>query len=198
MTAQLPSKQRLETLIRAIECESYDEEEIVSWVNSDEILSMARALLAAHEQEPVAWQDAVERFREYNIGFPVERFKADYVISWVLANYPRPAPVPAVYLSPDTEYMAEDAECLAMNLDKHNVPKEKDGQELSLWGRVVELCSQQAPVPAVPECFERLLAHAQGIAMGVDWNKGTAATHHRDKLCQAVKDCAAILNGGKS
>lgn len=55
-----------------------------------------------------------------------------------------------------------------------------------------------APVPAVPECFERLLAHAQGIAMGVDWNKGTAATHHRDKLCQAVKDCAAMLNGGKS
>ena len=61
-----------------------------------------------------------------------------------------------------------------------------------------EVFSHPAPVPAVPECFERLLAHAQGIAMGVDWNKGTAATHHRDKLCQAVKDCAAMLNGGKS
>lgn len=61
-----------------------------------------------------------------------------------------------------------------------------------------EVFSHPAPVPAVPECFERLLAHAQGIAMGVDWNKGTAATHHRDKLCQAVKDCAAMLNGSKS
>ena len=54
---------------------------------------------------------------------------------------------------------------------------------------------QPAPV-AVPECFKRLLAHAQGLAMGVDWNKGTAASHHRYKLCLAVKDCSAMLNGG--
>lgn len=136
MTAQLPSTEyTLEDLREIAYRGSYD----------DMQRNLARALLAAHEQEPVKWQDAVERFREYNIGFPVEKFKADYVISWVLANYPR-----------------------------------------------------TAPVPAVPECFERLLAHAQGIAMGVDWNKGTAATHHRDKLCQAVKDCAAMLNGDKS
>ena len=50
MTAQLPSRERWETLIRAIECESYDEEEIVSWVNSDEILSMARFALAAQSK----------------------------------------------------------------------------------------------------------------------------------------------------
>lgn len=31
-------------------------------------------------------------FRDLNEGFPVERFKADYVIAWMLANYP-PAPV---------------------------------------------------------------------------------------------------------
>ena len=44
--------------------------------------------------KPVSREDAVARFREYNIGFPVERFKADYVIAWMLANYPpQPAPV---------------------------------------------------------------------------------------------------------
>ena len=79
-------------------------------------------------------------------------------------------------------------------------PRRKAVKELYEGALVVgqNLFASPAPVPAVPECFERLLAHAQGIAMGVDWNKGTAATHHRDKLCQAIKDCAAMLNGGKS
>lgn len=37
---------------------------------------------------PILREDIVARFRESNIGFPVERFKADYVIAWMLANYP--------------------------------------------------------------------------------------------------------------
>lgn len=44
---------------------------------------------------PVATPDlhkVVYHFRDLNEGFPVERFKADYVIAWMLANYP-PAPV---------------------------------------------------------------------------------------------------------
>ena len=52
-----------------------------------------------------------------------------------------------------------------------------------------------APV-SVPECFKRLLSHAYGMTMGHDWNKGTMAGHHRDKLCQAVEDCrTAMLQG---
>lgn len=52
-----------------------------------------------------------------------------------------------------------------------------------------------APV-SVPECFKRLLHHAYGMTMGHDWNKGTMAGHHRDKLCRAVEDCrAAMLQG---
>ncbi|HHB9181549.1 TPA: hypothetical protein ACN69Q_004519 [Klebsiella pneumoniae] len=47
------------------------------------------------ESEPVALQPELAKviyhFRDWNEGFPVERFKADYVISWMLANYP-PAP----------------------------------------------------------------------------------------------------------
>ncbi|EFA5318598.1 hypothetical protein EYX56_05000 [Escherichia coli] len=52
-----------------------------------------------------------------------------------------------------------------------------------------------APV-SVPECFERLLGHAYVMTMGHDWNKGTMAGHHREKLCQAVEECrAAMLQG---
>lgn len=49
-----------------------------------------------------------------------------------------------------------------------------------------------APV-SVPECFKRLLHHAYGMTMGHDWNKGTMAGHHRDKLCRAVEDCRATM-----
>lgn len=48
----------------------------------------------------------------------------------------------------------------------------------------------------VLECFKRLLHHAYGMTMGHDWNKGTMAGHHRDKLCRAVEECrAAMLQG---
>ena len=65
--------------------------------------------------------------------------------------------------------------------------------------RIAELESlkePQLPQPAVPECYQRLLHHAYGMTMGHDWNKGTMAGHHREKLCKAVEDCrAAMLQG---
>lgn len=52
--------------------------------------------LAAMSSEPVALQPELAKviyhFRDWNEGFPVERFKADYVISWMLANYPPAQP----------------------------------------------------------------------------------------------------------
>lgn len=52
------------------------------------------------ESEPVAFQPELAKviyhFRDWNEGFPVERFKADYVISWMLANYPPAPPAPVV------------------------------------------------------------------------------------------------------
>ena len=54
------------------------------------------------------------------------------------------------------------------------------------------------PAPAVPDCFLELLKHASGMAMGTDWNNGTAAKHHREKLREAVNACrAAMLKGAK-
>ncbi|HEJ7121078.1 hypothetical protein FHU12_3253 [Serratia marcescens] len=49
---------------------------------------------ANREAQPVAL-DVIAKFKEWNTGFPVEKFKADYVIGWVLANYYAP-PAPAV------------------------------------------------------------------------------------------------------
>ncbi|CUY57826.1 hypothetical protein LL394_001064 [Serratia marcescens] len=58
----------------------------------------SRGFLANREAQPVAL-DVIARFKDWNTGFPVEKFKSDYVIGWVLANYYAP-PAPAV---PDFE-----------------------------------------------------------------------------------------------
>ena len=56
--------------------------------------------LTAMDSEPVALQPELAKviyhFRDWNEGFPVERFKTDYVISWMLANYPPAQPAPVV------------------------------------------------------------------------------------------------------
>lgn len=61
---------------------------------------LARMALSAMDSEPVALQPELAKviyhFRDWNEGFPVERFKADYVISWMLANYPPAQPAPVV------------------------------------------------------------------------------------------------------
>ncbi|EPA4253396.1 TPA: dATP/dGTP pyrophosphohydrolase domain-containing protein [Klebsiella pneumoniae] len=67
----------------------------VSW---DERIELAQIAMAAMDSEPVALQPELAKviyhFRDWNEGFPVERFKADYVISWMLANYPPAQPAP--------------------------------------------------------------------------------------------------------
>ncbi len=58
--------------------------------------ALALIALAAMDSEPVALKPELAKviyhFRDWNEGFPVERFKADYVISWMLANYPPAQP----------------------------------------------------------------------------------------------------------
>ncbi len=64
-------------------------------------------------------------------------------------------------------------------------PEPKDGEP--------RLHITAPPAPAVPECFLTLLKHAGGMAMGTDWNSGSAAKHHRTKLCEAVEACHAAM-----
>ncbi len=77
------------------------------------------AALTAMDSEPVALQPELAKviyhFRDWNEGFPVERFKADYVISWMLANYPPAQPAPLV---PDGYVMVPKEPTEAMML--HN------------------------------------------------------------------------------
>lgn len=87
-----------------------------------EAMKRALASLEAKDKIPELRQ-VIYHFRDWNEGFPIERFKADYVISWMLANYPPAQPtavsVPDGYrLQPISEY---DAMCAAMLQDAEHV-----------------------------------------------------------------------------
>ena len=67
-------------------------------VNEDAANALAamKLALASLEAESKPRQPelshVIYHFRDWNEGFPIERFKADYVISWMLANYPPAQP----------------------------------------------------------------------------------------------------------
>ncbi|HBS7951383.1 TPA: DUF551 domain-containing protein [Klebsiella pneumoniae] len=55
MTKSTITRERIQRIIRAIDSEAYDEEEIREWLSSDEIMELARIALAAMDSEPVAY-----------------------------------------------------------------------------------------------------------------------------------------------
>ena len=54
MTKSTITRERLQQIIRVIDGEAYDEEEIREWLSSDEIMELSRMALAAMDSEPVA------------------------------------------------------------------------------------------------------------------------------------------------
>ena len=54
-------------------------------------MKIALSSLEAKDKIPELRQ-VIYHFRDWNEGFPIERFKADYVINWMLANYPPAQP----------------------------------------------------------------------------------------------------------
>ncbi len=52
MTKSTITRERIQRIIRAINSEAYDEEEIREWLSSDEIMELSRMALAAMDSEP--------------------------------------------------------------------------------------------------------------------------------------------------
>ncbi|HHS9545361.1 TPA: hypothetical protein ACT3KN_001720 [Klebsiella quasipneumoniae subsp. similipneumoniae] len=53
MTKSTITRERIQRIIRAIDSEAYDEEEIREWLSSDELMELSRMALAAFDSEPV-------------------------------------------------------------------------------------------------------------------------------------------------
>ncbi|WP_171996832.1 hypothetical protein [Klebsiella pneumoniae] len=165
---------------------------------SKELASMA---LAAMDGEPVALQPELAKviyhFRDWNEGFPVERFKADYVISWMLANYPpaQPAPVVSAELLHTAASAIEDllttkdrtGACVWFDLP-FRLRSAANAQPAPVVG-YVPLGDSPYDIPySMPSNLRELIAEEIGILFSDDdaqsvWN-----------VCRR----AAMLSGGKS
>ncbi len=72
MTKSTITRERIQRIIRAIDSEAYDEEEIREWLSSDEIMELSRMALAAMDSEPAAVTDD-----ELNAALQLHRLKVD-------------------------------------------------------------------------------------------------------------------------
>ncbi|GEM_PF-3087248 len=173
MTAQLPSKVRLAQIA------SFSKSMALP-PSHDEIEAMARALLAAHEQEPVM------EIRSHFNGEYVCRKLTKGTLKPGVKLYTHRAPVPAV---PD--------EC-----PKCNGTGMMDSGGVQPWGEPIQVvcdCRYEVPTttPAVPEGYvlvpvkptKDMLAAAE-YDRGADWQY---AVDIWDSMCRA-----AMLSGGKS
>ncbi|MGP6734857.1 hypothetical protein ACTZM2_04310 [Klebsiella pneumoniae] len=126
MTKSTITRERIQRIIRAIDSEAYDEEEIREWLSSDEIMELSRMALAAMDSEPVAW---TWHYREQWHVTNDER-RAEFVAKdgdvAVLPLYRHAQPVPVVV--PDGLRLAlsnagiaapESDEMLAATCEKH-------------------------------------------------------------------------------
>ena len=76
MTKSTITRERIQRIIRAINSEAYDEEEIREWLSSDEIMELSRMALAAMDSEPYGFTDA-DRLNE---PVPVYRYAQQPVV----------------------------------------------------------------------------------------------------------------------
>ncbi|ELI7924718.1 DUF551 domain-containing protein [Yersinia enterocolitica] len=122
----------------------------------EEVFALIDIALAAKRAEPINLESAIEKFKEYNIGFPVEKLKADFVISWCLNNLTPQLNSPEI---PDgwikcSDQMPED-DTLCLGVDECGViwtMHFDDGEFQPDTGDVDDLkISHWMPLPAAPE-----------------------------------------------
>lgn len=104
-----------EWLLKTIAELEEDRDAVPGTVNEDAAMALAAMKLAlasleAKDKIPELRQ-VIYHFRDWNEGFPIKRFKADYVISWMLANYPPAQPAAVAVPDAMTPKQASRAYC---------------------------------------------------------------------------------------
>lgn len=90
MTKSTITRERIQRIIRAIDSEAYDEEEIREWLSSDEIMELSRMALAAMDSEPVAYISK----SDLDAGYPHILARRDFNKACTMPVYAeQPAPV---------------------------------------------------------------------------------------------------------
>lgn len=186
------TKERLQRLIRAIDSGNYDEEEIVGWVNSDEILEMARIALASLEAEPVAFVMAddlkdssiISTPAYRDLGEAMERTVGDMVALYTAPPAPADAE-PVAWLWSHRKHPSE------VSLIRPEDDERAEVAHWSGWNCQALYAAPPAPVsmPKVPNSVTAETCNLDEI--GHDWNDA-------EYYAQGWNACrAAMLQGAE-
>nr|WP_200982596.1 DUF551 domain-containing protein [Klebsiella quasipneumoniae] len=170
MTKSTITRERIQRIIRAIDSESYDEEEIREWLTSDEIMGLARMALAAMDSEsgclPLDYlqghKDGLEWAAQLAEANHPETGEWLYDDPIELAKAIRKGPdMPPAQPAADSEPVAWTWQHLKQ---WHVTNDEERARDLAWDGiKVDPLYRHAQPVPVVPDDYQRLreLYHAQ-------------------------------------
>lgn len=180
MTKSTITRERIQRIIRAINSEAYDEEEIREWLSSDEIMELSRMALAAMDSEPVAENiriaDALEGLLWPNMAIG-NKAVIQAAIEALRAYHAQPAPVVPnglrLALSNAGIAAPESDEMLAATCEKHI-------QALVTW---VKDRKPFQSAPVVPDAYVRdesgrMMLNGvcePKIGFGTGWNACRAA-----------------------
>ncbi|HFT4300106.1 TPA: DUF551 domain-containing protein [Klebsiella quasipneumoniae] len=210
MTKSTITRERIQRIIRAINSEAYDEEEIREWLSSDEIMELSRMALAAMDGEPVALTANIERdAQRYRFLRERDAFGDDGepgLASWddliELDTNEFDAAIDARMAHPSVDFLALDNA-----LQKHERRRCKDRNcNKPIYGYSVDgLCEDcyaavsQQPAPVVPQDVLDALQKVARIRLDMNDFDGDlrgiadCLCDAEEALIEVVNRCAAML-----
>ena len=211
MTKSTITRERIQRIIRAIDSESYDEEEIREWLTSDEIMELSRIALAAMDSS-----ESVELPLDYLQG---HKDGLEWAARLAEANHPETGdwlyddPIElakAIRKGPDMPPVqpVADSEPVAV-IDLANLDYLLSGADADVWppereemGDVL-LYRHAQPAPVVPDDVLAALQKVARIRLDMDGFDGDrrgiadCLCDAEEALIEVVNRRAAMLNGGK-
>lgn len=176
MTKSTITRERIQRIIRAIDSESYDEEEIREWLTSDEIMGLARMALAAMDSESGCLPLDYLQGHKDGLEWAAKLAEANHPETgdWLyddpieLAKAIRKGPdMPPVQPVADSE---PDRNPVLAYADSYRDMAKQGVESVPIWSVITDLERNIAPlyrhaqpVPVVPDDYQRLreLYHAQ-------------------------------------
>lgn len=205
MTKSTITRERIQRIMRAINSEAYDEEEIREWLSSDEIMELSRMALAAMDSESgclpldylqghkddTEWASQLAEANHPETGDwlyddPIELAKA------IRKGPDMPPSQPALDTEPDRNPVLAYA-------DSYRDMAKQGVESVPIWSVITDLERNIAPVyrhaqqPVVPKDHQirELVNQLRDIA--IEYH-GTQQL--RERIARVLR--AAMLNGGKS
>ncbi|MBC4100649.1 hypothetical protein L6M70_09215 [Klebsiella pneumoniae] len=202
MTKSTITRERIQRIIRAINSEAYDEEEIREWLSSDEIMELSRMALAAMDSEPVAFTEKHEISNMHATGLYLRAWPADRarnaVEGYTIPLYTTPQPISLVNSEPVAYIFKHPAGRLFWALtDKSN---KGQNDVMPVYASPQPAPVVQCPFPCGWDNLNKLaIQDAAFVARGLVEGEPTteaqrqAAISNNDRLLKVISACRAAM-----